>query len=232
MSDWETFDVIEAAHFIKAVMLAEDTQYQNALTLLDAFESKCRLARRDHLPRLLEIRWLVRGRQILHGIHPQAVRGELKVLLKQIGKPQFIGDYLMSLCIRVIEYCLNSKQFELAKPWLAHLAQARMETRRAEKAMATFIVELSFWFEAGDPSALDNCLRRFEYYSETRAADGTIATLISQGFRALLRAKPNPAQAISDFVDALDHFEDRELLQFYFSRFDLRAFLSQKNRGG
>ena len=226
LSGWETFNVIEAAYFLKTVLLAERQQFQDALVLLDQFEARCRSMRRHHLPNLVDIRWYVRGRELLVTASPTMLKTGLKTLLKEIGSPKAVGKNLFSLCIHVTEHCIRSNQFEIARPWLGLLGRAKMETRRMERAISAFVVELAFWHKAGQLDDLENCIRRLEYFAQTRPSDPGFVAIVVTGFRSLLRSYPSQGKEIAIFGNALTQYENPEQLMVYMSYFDLHAFLA------
>ncbi len=225
--DWEAFDVIEAAFFTKAIVRSANLEFGPALNLLDQFEMQALAARRFHLPELIEIRRLLKGRQLLSSGDAKAIKRGLKVILKEIGKPKIVHDYLYGLCLQVLEFCISSLQFDLAKPWLAIINHAKLDLKRTSSVIGSYLLELVFWFSANEMDEVENCIRRMVYFAKTRNSDHHFVEILAAGFKSLINQNTELASAIDDFLSGLESHPNMQEFQVYFAIFDLKGYLVQ-----
>jgi tetratricopeptide (TPR) repeat protein len=226
-ADLELVDLLEAAYFTKAIFLTGRLAFEDALALLDTMRLRWRGPILSLAQDWKDIVHLVRVKQLLHKGDAISIRRGLKRILKEIGKPQNVGDYLYSSYLRVIEYCLHAQNFELGTPWLALLNAAKAESKRIPKVIGSFLIELAYWLAAGDEDQLDNCIRRLSYFAKLKQADQHFVTVIASGFKSLASSSATDVNALSAFIDALVHLRGKEESEMYFQIFDLQAYLTQ-----
>lgn len=224
-SDLECFEAIEAAYFTKANMVSRDGKDAAGLALLETFRLRCEEVKRFSLPELREMKRLLTVRLLFQSGNPKEVKRGLKAMLKEIGQPESVHDHLYSLYLCVIEYLISTREFELALPWLALLNDAKLSGRMTSKVTIGFVIELAYWFAAGELDEMDKCTRRFLYFADERMADKVFSGIVVAGFKSLAKNSLNPKQAVHSFLETLETQATSEEFRRYFEIFDLIAFV-------